>query len=525
MWSALLLVVGELLLRASGLLFMASVERRSDLSDRADTRTVLCLGDSMTAFGGRHAYPRQLEARLNKRLGPGSFKVLNASRPAVDTGALLEIMEQQLDRSQPDIITVMIGINDELGQFGDLYNPSRASGLRGLGSKLKLVRLVLFGVERVQRQSAERAAAAALEEERIRLVSLVQEGGTEDDWHKLLQVYRQQRSLPDAIRLLRRMAEAHPSPRVLADVAKFNRDPREKERLYHQALERYPDSHYVYKWLVRHYGHQGEQASVETVLRQQAAAMPDVLSYNELAKFLMAAGEIEEAERCLRKALAVEPNFQSWYELGVLYQEQGSLAQAEAFLRRAIEIGAPGFVHARLGQVLRKLGRDKEAEQAYLRAIASSWDRPLVKEYTWDNHDHDRNEAIVQLSELYRDRGAARRAEKTLEDLSFGRESYQDYQNLARRALKASGRLVVVQYPMRSIEPLHVILPEQPGLVFVDNEASFQQAVEEDGYSTMFIDHSGADFGHLTRKGHAMVAENIANAIMAAFCQRSGEGQ
>jgi hypothetical protein len=75
--------------------------------------------------------------------------------------------------------------------------------------------------------------------------------------------------------------------------------------------------------------------------------------------------------------------------------------------------------------------------------------------------------------------------------------------------------VVCVQYPMRSIEPLKRIFEDnKEGVIFVDNEKIFRDAVKEEGSDVYFRDMFGGDFGHCTAKGNRLLAENIANAIL-----------
>ena len=75
-------------------------------------------------------------------------------------------------------------------------------------------------------------------------------------------------------------------------------------------------------------------------------------------------------------------------------------------------------------------------------------------------------------------------------------------------------KLVCVQYPMRSVKPLKKIFEGEQGVVFVDNEALFREAVKRHGHEEYFVDRVGGDFGHCTEKGNRLLAENIANTIL-----------
>ncbi len=81
---------------------------------------------------------------------------------------------------------------------------------------------------------------------------------------------------------------------------------------------------------------------------------------------------------------------------------------------------------------------------------------------------------------------------------------------ITRRGIK----LVAVQYPMRSINPLKEILGSDQKVIFIDNESLFKKAVAGSSYADYFVDHFGGDFGHCTAKGNSLLAGHVADAIL-----------
>ena len=75
-------------------------------------------------------------------------------------------------------------------------------------------------------------------------------------------------------------------------------------------------------------------------------------------------------------------------------------------------------------------------------------------------------------------------------------------------------KLVCVQYPMRNAEPLRRIFGKDEGVIFVDNESIFKEAVKIGGYKKFFRDMFAGDFGHCTQKGNELLAQNIADVIL-----------
>jgi hypothetical protein len=48
----------------------------------------------------------------------------------------------------------------------------------------------------------------------------------------------------------------------------------------------------------------------------------------------------------------------------------------------------------------------------------------------------------------------------------------------------------------------------------VDNEKIFKNAIEEHGYAAYFIDSFAGDFGHCTREGNRLLADNISTVLL-----------
>ena len=73
----------------------------------------MCLGESTTALGGQDAYPHQLQEVLNERDTGIKFSVINKGTVAVSSFGILAQLEDNLDKYQPDMVTAMMGINDD----------------------------------------------------------------------------------------------------------------------------------------------------------------------------------------------------------------------------------------------------------------------------------------------------------------------------------------------------------------------------------------------------------------------------
>jgi acyl-CoA thioesterase-1 len=93
----------------------APVARAVDAAPGPDPRTVLVLGDSLSAGYGMaasQAWPSLLEARLRER-DPG-FRVVNASISGETTAGGLARIDDALARHRPAIVVIELGSNDAL---------------------------------------------------------------------------------------------------------------------------------------------------------------------------------------------------------------------------------------------------------------------------------------------------------------------------------------------------------------------------------------------------------------------------
>jgi hypothetical protein len=95
-----------------------------------------------------------------------------------------------------------------------------------------------------------------------------------------------------------------------------------------------------------------------------------------------------------------------------------------------------------------------------------------------------------------------------------------NYQKLKAILDKRSIVYVCAQYPVRSLAPLKQIFKEEEGVIFVDNERIFKEAIAKEGYKEYFWDMFGGDFGHCTEKGNRLLAENIANTILRGYFRK-----
>ena len=185
-------------------------------------------------------------------------------------------------------------------------------------------------------------------------------------------------------------------------------------------------------------------------------------------------GKHIQATEAFKKSIELDPESTAAYlGLGRSYRDQDKYAQAEENFKQAIELNLKDDeVCGALAILYKEMNKQELSEQYFKKANQVRLKYP--------NPTTDRN-----------------------------------YRKLKEILDKRKIRLVCVQYPMRSVESLKKILQDQKkGIIFVDNEKLFKEAVGKVSYKEYFVDIRGGDFGHCTRKGNRLLAENVANAIL-----------
>ncbi len=221
-------------------------------------------------------------------------------------------------------------------------------------------------------------------------------------------------------------------------------------------------------------------------------------------------GKYTQAEVMLRKAIELNPQNEWVYiELGWCYSDQGEQAQAEEFFKKAIEVNPQNVsAYVDLARCYREQGEQTQAEKIYKKAIAIA-------------PRSDR--AYAGLADCYREQEKSDLAEEYIRKTKSLRLEYynpmtqRNYQKLKEILTKKGIKLVCVQYPMRSLEPLKKLFEDQEGVVFVSNQRVFKQALKQASYKEYFKDMFAGDFGHCTPKGNRLLAENIANVILKEY--------
>jgi len=465
----LFFVLLEIGLRLGGFILL-SIQEHNNLRSikQKGAYRILCLGESTTMDG----YPAYLEKDLNGRKTGIVFSVINKGISGTDTSVIVSELENNLNKYSPDLVITMMGINDRGVYMPRPQAPASKSRLFLRSFRTyKLAKLLALHI-------AKKAEVAGFIKPAINKPTIPQGEGKEQEAGLIPRDTGKINPGENEKYWMKRVDKNPRNARVCLEAGKFyayRGKILEAKELLKRAIELEPrqvDAYYMLAWL---YQDGLQYLESEKIYKEIILINSDSIpAYWGLADAYLFSGKFAESEEALKKALKLAPeNAETYFKLGSLYLKQKKFLQAQEVLREGLAVN-PGHERAcgALVALYEEMGRDSSAEE-------------------------------------YR---------KKLEDLAvakFNSVSKDNYLRLKAVLDKHGKKLVCVQYPLRSIGPLKDIFREvKEGIIFVDNQASFKKAVEEEGYAEYFLDNFAGDFGHCTPKGNELLAENIAKAVL-----------
>jgi len=234
-------------------------------------------------------------------------------------------------------------------------------------------------------------------------------------------------------------------------------------------------------------------------------------SYIERGLSYLAQNNAKMARKMYQKAIEINPQAPKAYgHFGDLFFNIKEYFKAEKFLNKAIKLdpGFSYFPYARLAATYLEKGKEEKAEQTLLKGIKYFPESVVL---------------LGMLSVLCEEEGKSDLAKKffkkthKVESNKYNPVIEKSYQKIYHLLSQKGILLVAVQYPMRSIEQLKVMLEKKRDVIFVDNEKIFKNAVRQLGYSEYFIDNFAGNFGHCTAIGNELLAGNIAEVILKEY--------
>ncbi len=456
----------ELGLRLGGFTLCSFQEYRNLLSIRKQSEyRIMCIGESTTA--GR--YPRFLEKALDGHGIGIKFSVIDKGIASIDTSFILDQLENNIGRYHPDLVIAMIGTNDGASHMPVGFGSDSKSLFKSL-KIYKLAKLLILHIENkigtIQASGEKnKASVVCSKREQPNAVpvaykqnipnTVISEGvrktEIKDDnfFYDLGKRLITQEDFVSAGQAFKKAISLNPYNVDAYFKLGFVSDQNTRRSLMKEIFEKY-----------------------KMLLESGALDERQSVNIGHLCRVLVGKGMYSEVEEFCNEMLAQNLlRIEAYILLAGSYLEQHQYTAAESFFKKAIELNP------------------------------------------------DDNRAFDGLAVVYHETGQHDLSEQYLRKANELRPSYpamvtiRNYKKIKGILDAKKIRLVCMQYPMRSIEPLRSIFEGEKNIIFVDNEQIFKSAVAKGLYKDFFRDMFAGDFGHCTDKGNRLLAENIANVI------------
>ena len=504
-----------------------------------DAYRIMCLGDSITAGGKGHSYPRQLEDVLNERAKTMRFSVVNMAIHGSDTSMTLENLPQDLDRYRPDMVVAMMGANDLAGALpvDDIPMAEREGG----GYTFKTYKLIRLLQHNLDGRSDDEEPDMDFSMMVHRPEDVDPDSGHPDAHRQHARFLAWQGDVEEAERILHRLMDDPPPGQhvdrvaILMELAEIsmgegihlldvpaaaeqaNAEFDEAVALLSDILHAQPTDRRAREMLGRVFEEQGKMEEARAVLAGELPVIPGVRAntvadYPLLGEFLARRGRCEEALEIL---LIPEAEWRGFAptELAITFCQ--------------IRLGGAEEMWPTVSDAIEStLGRGEDVYSAY-RPMVELYEgnddqqglNALLEKIEWTYPNDPQIQALLarNLVALGDERGAQEHLRKArqlteLVDAPLTRQSY----NRMHRILDRRGvKMVVAGYPRRSAEPTRGLFDDPDGVLFVDNDAAFERELSQHSYDALFTDSCYGDFGHGTAAGNRLTAETIAAAILS----------
>lgn len=461
------LVSFELLLRVSGGVLGCVYRQRNikRLAGKTDL-TIMCVGESTTF----NSYPRQLEEILSARDSSRNIKVIDTGIPGSASGPLNEAFERNVKEFKPDIVIFMIGINDSFA-LGDARRTKRSLWLN------RLFRSRAFRFFHLWWYDFPNASGFDFHDHRrIR-----------ENWHDREKIdetlSRLALEFPGSLDVVDVSGKTSQQIWDEAEAMRARGEFKQALSLVVSAFKGNPDDPWLIWGKLRDIlEYIANFPQTQELFVQVVRCLPyESLSYHWLGRYYFAQNNMDEAIKW-------------WHFLVNNFKGDDDLD---------LTLGALWLVNA-----LRQSGRYDELQHVM---------DTFSAQYSWDKSAS--YWGVKALAAL--ERGDQKRADELFDRASSCAVSMlnpytcKNYIDIVNKALKHNLVIFAMQYPMRSVKPLKIMLDGAAGeLEFIDNSLNFRSAVRQNGFDKYFSDQFAGDFGHFTPAGSVLLAQNAAARIL-----------
>lgn len=448
----LFLIVLEISLRLVGSNYARLSESEAPDSKDCGT-TILAIGDSVTFGIGAprgFSYPAQLEQLLISEKAEQCYSVINRGRPGQNSTQILSMLETWLQEFHPDIVTVLIGAQNQVNYYGYRNYLSKEDILSHGWLKFheyldrvkvyKFVRLVVLDIQQ-KKYSQGDIHNFPIDDEKMNI-------GINRDGEILQTGLYESDSRPDVLR---------------------------KECT-----------------IGSEYRMAGEFDKSHEVLLQRSEEGPlSAVCYNMIGSGYREQNQIDKAIFWFKEGIRQDPSFyDNFEEIGGIYYEKGQMKEALKWFKQGLNQAAPDTLHDQsyisISLTFRKVGQIVEAIQFFKQE---------------QERLESKNPKLAELAGDY----WLMFSENVNNDTIHAWITH-DVEKVVDLCLKYNAQVVVQNYPNEpKVNHLFFDVAKKKGTFYVNHEQIFKKYISSEGRDPKAF----VPDGHPNVFGYGIMAENI----------------
>ena len=517
----------EIALRVGGLIYITVSKYNNRVTYKTQNEyRILALGESTTAdfHNGQGSWPTELELILNNQSNI-RFRVFNEGYPGTTSRDIMLNLQNNLDKYHPNLVITMMGINDKGPYFLHAYTQEK-----GFFSNFRVYKLIKYFIGVWNQKQEEKIKIAKEESDRKEEARLKKdvEINTEDNnaTINLIDFYYSKKMAAEFIDLVKKLPDHNSTTHLfeLGEAYLYAKKYNESEEALKEVIVRgnlpkkYLDRAYVDLGdLYRETGRIDEAMKIyNEYLENQKMELEDNETFTYLEN-----GFIKPAQLYLRKK-----NYSMAYKLFgvVIAQDPNKVEEVYWFSRLAENLNRTGEALLLLNDVIQEnpnnyaayeeIGRyylnhnnTEEAEELFENKFKL---KPLLEAREYDNQGR-----------IYQEMGQVDKADEMFKEALTLRKRYyiqsteNNYAELYNILHERGIKIFIMQYPTLEVNDLKNIFQGDENITFIENKDNFERAFSNSSFNGYFVDDFGWTFGHATRKGNRLIAENVADVIIA----------
>ncbi|MBN2367705.1 tetratricopeptide repeat protein [Candidatus Woesearchaeota archaeon] len=276
-----------------------------------ETYRILTLGESTTAGTGAYTWPAQLETILNNRSNHLRFVVYNEAVGSLNTYYIIQELDKNLQRYDPDMVVTMMGVNDR--GYNLIYKQNIFEKLfSGIANLLNLQKSQgdrknpIFEISHDESEDLEETEKSLIE-------SLKLNESDDGVLIRLGYLYMDQNRLNESKEMFEKALSLDPDHEseylVTGIIYEQLGDVRKAEEYYMKLNRLYPENERAYVHMAIIAQKKGDDTEAENIYRALLEINPESAeAYTMLGLIYKHRGMINESAGYMKKALSIDKN-------------------------------------------------------------------------------------------------------------------------------------------------------------------------------------------------------------------------